>query len=206
MNANTKSDIIKVAPIAIGAITALALVASYMENRRHIKAQLEVNEQQKELTKLLIAEKKIQLNGNSNFRGFVGIKNITSIVPNKKSNTTDWCTFYAEINRRYGKQTADVIFAKAWQERKSDKIATNEVVNCTGLTLDTTWLEDAMSNAGRVKEGVLGGVKTLFNTGTTTYKILVWGGAGLAFVLVGVGIYKLAKFKGGISSIKSLTK
>lgn len=201
---NTK-DIIKVAPIAIGAITALALVASYMENRRHIKAQLEVNEQQKELTKLLIAEKKMQLNGN-NFRNFVAIKDITTIIPSKRSNTTAWCSFYAEIKRRYGKETADVIFAKAWEKRKSSNVSTNEVINCTSLTLDTTWFQDVESNLSKVKEGAIGGAKTLFNTGTTTYKIIVWGGTGLVFLLVGVGIYKLAKSKPNISALKSLMK
>lgn len=177
--------------LGISLATAGALVGNFIITKKHLQEQASHLEAQKELTKLQIEEKKKQLG----FRNATGIEDITKIIPNQQSTTTQWCSFYEELKRRYGKVTADVIFAKAWQTRKGTSVETNKVIDCTKLPLDTTWLEDAGAAARDVKQGVFGTIKGITNFGSTTTKIVVWGGIGIAFLLIGTFVYKAITFK-----------
>lgn len=177
--------------LGVSLATATALVGNFLITRKHLKEQASHLEAQKELTKLQIEEKRKQLG----FRNATGIEDITKIIPNQQSSTTQWCVFYEELKRRYGKTTADVIFAKAWQTRKGTSVETNKVIDCTKLPLDTTWLEDTGAVARDVKQGVFGTIKGITNFGSTTTKIVVWGGIAVVFTLFGVWMYKVITFK-----------
>ena len=72
---------------------------------------------------------------------------------------------------------------------------TNKVIDCTKLPLDTTWLEDTGAVARDVKQGVFGTIKGITNFGSTTTKIVVWGGIAVVFTLFGVWMYKVITFK-----------
>jgi uncharacterized membrane protein YjfL (UPF0719 family) len=177
--------------LAVSIATASALVGNFIITRKHLKEQASHLEAQKELTKLEIAQKKKEMN----FRNFTEIPDITKIIPNQQSQTTDWCSFYSTLKSRYGKNTAEVLFAKTWQLRKGQNVNTNDVIRCTGLTLNTTWIENTSSTARDIKEGVFGTIKGAVDFGSTTTKIVVWGGIGIAFLLIGTFVYKAVTFK-----------
>jgi len=176
--------------LGVSLATAGALVGTYFLNKRQLKINAEHLKAQHELTRLQILEKKTQMNG-SNFRNATGIEDISTIIPNQQSRTQDWCSFYAELKRRYGKNTANIIFGKAWDRRRGSSVDVNAVRSCTGQELDRSWFE-ALQGEG---EGVLSSIKGVFKFGSTTTKIVVWGGIAVMFVLVGTYIYKVITFK-----------
>lgn len=182
---STKKAIITYAPLALGAITATALMASYIENKKHIRGQLLINEQQRELNELLIAEKRMDLNNKGvNFRNLV---NIERFIPTKSSNTEQWCAFYNELKSRYGKTDADLIFTKTWQKRRGGNVNINEVIKCTKLELDRTVLEDIAAYPSTLRSALS------FGKGVTS--TVVYAGIGIGVIFLGVAIYKFAKSK-----------
>lgn len=189
-----EEKIIDYLTLGVGLATSSVLVANYFLNKKQMELTKKHIEAQHELTKLQIEEKKQQINKN-NFRNATGIEDITTIIPNQQSNSQDWCSFYAELKRRYGKNTANVIFAKAWDKRKGNGVNTNSVIQCTGQALDRNWFERVEKTAEDVKEGVFSGIRSVFNFGSTTTKIVVWGGIGMIFLLIGTYIYRIATFK-----------
>lgn len=178
--------------LGVGLASASVLVANYFLNKKQMELTKKHLEAQHELTQLQIQEKKQKM--NNNFRNTTGIEDITSIIPNQQSKTQDWCSFYSELKRRYGKNTANIIFAKAWDKRKGAGVNTNAVIECTGQSLDRTWFENVEKTASDIKEGVFTGIRSVFNFGSTTTKIVVWGGVGLVFLLIGTYIYRVATF------------
>lgn len=175
--------------LGVSIASAAALLGNYYLQKKTFETNKEHIETQKELTKLLILEKKKNL--EKDFKNATGIKDITSIIPNKQSKTQDWCSFYAEMKRRYGKNTANIIFAKAWDKRKGSSVNTNNVISCTNLQLD----RDAIDALKNQISNVTSGLSSIFSFTSTTVKITILGGIGLVFILVGTFVFKAITFK-----------
>ena len=175
------TDILKYGSITVGAVSATILVLNYMNEKDHKKMQ-------KELLALQLEEYKTRKqNGFSNFSGTV---DITATLPTKSSGTPDWCLFYDTLKKRYGKDTADLIFVKAWEKRRGTSVDVIAVKQCTGIALDTTWKEQLLDKANRLADTGFNTFESNFKFIGTTPKVLFWGGIGLAAVIVGVVAYK----------------
>jgi hypothetical protein len=182
----TNKALITYLPLAVGTVTATALVASYIENKRHIRAQMQINEQQRELNELIILEKKMELNGKGfNFRNLVDIE---QFIPTKNSGSAEWCSYYNKLKEAFGKSDADIIFAKTWQKREGSKVDVNKVRDCTKLDLDRTIIEAGIGE-------YTSGIKGAFSFAKTNTKIIIYGGLGIAVIFLGLAAYKFVKSK-----------
>lgn len=112
--------------------------------------------------------------------------NPLNIVPNNESKSEDWIAFYNALKKRFGKNAANILFAKSWGQYGRGEII-GEVEIGTGLELEkNAWQKYASSIEKSVD--IFGG---LVNTAQTGTKILFYGGITVA-VLIGLGLtYKL---------------
>jgi hypothetical protein len=106
------------------------------------------------------------------------------IIPDEKSSSQEWITFYQILAKRYGKKAGTVAFVKAWEKFGSDK-AQNANVNAiekgTGLVFDKGLLTSIEGIGGDAVDYVGGFVNSL-GTGS---KILFYSTIGIAVLLVG---------------------
>lgn len=105
------------------------------------------------------------------------------IIPDEKSSSQEWITFYDILKKRYGKKAGTVAFVKAWQKFGGEKSSanTNVVERGTGLQFDKGLLTE-IEGVGGDAVNYVGG---FFNSLGTGSKILLYSTIGIAIVLVG---------------------
>ena len=105
------------------------------------------------------------------------------ILPDAKSTSQDWITFYDMLVARYGKKAAPVAFVKAWQQfgGANSSANVNDIQKGTGLIFDKGLIA-SIEGAGSDVVDYVGG---FFNSLGTGSKIAFYSAIGLSVLVVG---------------------
>lgn len=105
------------------------------------------------------------------------------ILPDEKSTSQDWITFYNIVVARYGKKAGAVAFVKAWQKfgAANSSANVNTIEKGTGLKFDKGLIA-SIEGAGSDAVDYIGG---FFNSLGTGSKIAFYSAIGLSVLIVG---------------------
>lgn len=105
------------------------------------------------------------------------------IIPDEKSSSQEWITFYEILKSRYGKKAGTVAFVKAWQKFGGEKssASANAIERGTGLQFDKG-LITSIEGIGGDAVNYVGG---FFNSLGAGSKIVLYSTIGIAVLLVG---------------------
>ena len=182
------SDLLKYGSVAIGAISATVLVLNYVNDKAHKDMVAELTALQ--LADLKETKERKKADMEKNFRNFTAPIDITASLPTKSSGTPEWCLFYETMKKRYGKETAELLFVKAWETRRGNNVNAIEVKNCTGLPIDTSWREQTLAKVERLADTGFNTFESNFKFINDTPKVLFYGGIGIGIIVLGIVAYK----------------
>lgn len=109
------------------------------------------------------------------------------IIPDEKSKTDDWISFYNALEERYGKNAAVYAFIRRWTLRRGSGVDITEIEKRTGLKLDKTFIENIERGAEDAVDTFTGFFKTIGTGG----KIVFYSSIGLCVLLVGGIVVRL---------------
>ena len=99
-------------------------------------------------------------------------------IPNQKSGTAEWTSYWDALVSRYNKNTAATVFSITWKQHKGTNADVVAIRNYTKLPLDNEKMLDGLRSAGLDAVGIFSGI------GQAT-KMTVYVVVGITVVLLG---------------------
>ena len=83
--------------------------------------------------------------------------NPSEFIPTMRSEDNEWITWHKSLKSTFGKNTANQVFLKAWNARKSSTANTHELrdyLDSQGITIETNLLGKVTDTAGGIGDSI----------------------------------------------------
>ena len=109
-----------------------------------------------------------------------------NFIPSKESSSTSWITWHKALKSAIGKDDANVLFKKAWDQRGTDDANDEELrayLAKQGITIDKDFTEAVID--------VVTSPLDLLSFGKDIGKVMIYGSIVFVFLIMAVIIYFL---------------